>query len=486
MSNLEPPSVDEIIHDGFVFQKIEKGYDYYTKLGPVELHNNEPKVTFLYRTSSPYMVNPNDREYSGVESIGYFSHILLKLEDDYTFDDKIIFKKSDYPNGIVLTGMELYWLNKEQYNYLKSKFNTHMLAGLATVLSGPELAVAKGWRLVLAILDFQLAIKSFANTTPQYQQLLATYPSLKAYNDAWDNFNKVYGVCRITQGVAELGILKWQSVKNAANDLKNDASVPASIKNQLKIDEIIVGTEVATLVNSLKAKLGQTGYDLLQAWKANKAITFIDDFNQSLSGVAAENAMFANLEKEIGNKQILGTSRDLQDRFVVQFEGANRNSVLAILKNKDGQFIIKKFEPTYKPTANLEIDVAISENKLVPDYTKKMNGQASTEYLYPQNLLPAGKSPIVRIKMTGKRSGTGGDFNLANIEAGLPGINAPANYVWHHMDDFEIINGEAWCTMQLVKTDAHTQVAGMAHSGSVAQWKAYYGSKENAPLNLFY
>ena len=56
------------------------------------------------------------------------------------------------------------------------------------------------------------------------------------------------------------------------------------------------------------------------------------------------------------------------------------------------------------------------------------------------------------------------------------------------MDDFEIINGEAYCTMQLVESSAHqgTGVLGMQHSGSVAQWKAYFGASSDAPNNLFY
>lgn len=167
--------------------------------------------------------------------------------------------------------------------------------------------------------------------------------------------------------------------------------------------------------------------------------------------------------------------------------GQNQNAVFAIFKNKEGNYVVVQFR-AYKTSANAEIDAALSSNKIAPDYSKKINGQASTEYLYPQNLLPAGKSPIVRIKMAGKRSGTGGDFARANIEAGIEGINAPTNYVWHHMDDFEIINGEPWCTMQLVKKEAHNNALceGMTHSGSVAQYKAYYGTASNAPDPLLF
>jgi hypothetical protein len=52
------------------------------------------------------------------------------------------------------------------------------------------------------------------------------------------------------------------------------------------------------------------------------------------------------------------------------------------------------------------------------------------------------------------------------------------------LDGFDPLTGE--CTMQLVHRDAHTGVQGMAHSGSVAQYKKFYGDKSNAPNGLFY
>ena len=52
------------------------------------------------------------------------------------------------------------------------------------------------------------------------------------------------------------------------------------------------------------------------------------------------------------------------------------------------------------------------------------------------------------------------------------------------MDDFDPKTGE--CTMQLVREDAHTRVPGMAHSGSLAQYKAYYISAGKAPKGQFY
>jgi hypothetical protein len=46
--------------------------------------------------------------------------------------------------------------------------------------------------------------------------------------------------------------------------------------------------------------------------------------------------------------------------------------------------------------------------------------------------------------------------------------------------------GNAWCTMQLVETGVHTAIPGFAHSGSVAQWKAYFVESKFAPGKLFY
>ena len=85
---------------------------------------------------------------------------------------------------------------------------------------------------------------------------------------------------------------------------------------------------------------------------------------------------------------------------------------------------------------------------------------------------------VIRIKLSGDRTA---DFSRARTELGISRADETVNgvsYTWHHMDDFEIISGEAYGTMQLVKSSAHqgTGVTGMQHSGSVSQWKAYFGS----------
>ncbi|WP_340230168.1 fibronectin type III domain-containing protein [Emticicia oligotrophica] len=187
-------------------------------------------------------------------------------------------------------------------------------------------------------------------------------------------------------------------------------------------------------------------------------------------------------------KTIIETLEDSQGRmtFVIKTDGVTHDLV-TIQKNIRGEHSIDTYSRAYNPNANTNIDVGVSSNRLVPDYTKDMAGNPSNRYLYPQNLLPQGKSPVVRIKMSGKRRGTDGDFHRANIEAGLTGLDAPTDYVWHHFDDFEVdVNGDVWCTMQLVRSDVHTGISGMAHSGSVAQWKSYFIDSSNAPNNLWY
>jgi hypothetical protein len=104
---------------------------------------------------------------------------------------------------------------------------------------------------------------------------------------------------------------------------------------------------------------------------------------------------------------------------------------------------------------------------LVPDY-------ATTTYLHPAN-----RGQTIRIEMQGNRTQ---DFSIADAEMRkiIPGFMKPTDYTWHHLDDFvfDSTTGKSYCTMQLVESVAHggTGVTGMAHSGSVAQWKAFFDS----------
>jgi len=70
--------------------------------------------------------------------------------------------------------------------------------------------------------------------------------------------------------------------------------------------------------------------------------------------------------------------------------------------------------------------------------------------------------------MTGSRKQ---DNLLANK---LSGITANKKYTWHHLDDFDPINGT--CSMQLVEKSIHK--ASVPHFGSVAICKKYFNLKK--------
>jgi hypothetical protein len=469
LSNIEPPTVSEIIKAEFVFQHINKSANHYSKISPVYIDDDIPKVKFLYSTRTPFIpANSNDPAHNGVGSIGYFSYILLRLEDDYTFNNKVIFKKSDFPTGVLLTGIELYWMHREQYNFLKSSFNAWMVAGIALAVTGPELAVAKGWKLILAVIDFQAAVKMFVSQSPLYQQLYQNNPNIRGYLDAWDDFNKIYGVCRITQVTAELAITKWAAVKSAANNVKNDATILPSVKNELKVSEIADGVVNPNLVNSLKGKLTEPGYATLQAWKSGKTITTIDELGQTISGTQAEARLLTELDTKLGGSNILETvNENISKRLIIRTDatGVGKVKVFTVEKNATGNYVINEYKATYIKGGQPGYP-PLSVNKTTPDFSLNSNGT----WLHPQT---AGNT--IKIRVSGQMNtyqGVAGDVQLANEAAGITGTTTPEFYTWHHMDDFNPATGE--CTMQLVKTDIHNLCK--PHSGAVKQWENYTGN----------
>ena len=151
--------------------------------------------------------------------------------------------------------------------------------------------------------------------------------------------------------------------------------------------------------------------------------------------------------------------------FVLDRPGRS-NQVVSVHPTSSGQFKRTVYDPAYNPDLNPSIPVPKSQNGLVPDYK-------GTQYMHPLQ-----GSTTVRIKLTGNRNA---DFAAARAELGITRADETVNgvnHTWHHMDDFEIVNGEAYSTMQLVQSSAHqgTGVTGMQHSGSAAQWRAYFGS----------
>ena len=253
---------------------------------------------------------------------------------------------------------------------------------------------------------------------------------------------------------------------------KNGTEVPFS--NASLADEI-ADISRFKIPTGLASKLGNT----------SSLSTWLGKYGDEISDV---NKLLDDLNNGIGNKIVMEVLEDGQKRFSVVLEtNGVTHDVYSIQKNVDGNYEVIGYNRAYNPQANTSIDVGVSQNRLTPDYTTNMAGGRSNQYLYPQNQLPQGKSPVVRIRMTGKRTGTNGDFHEANKAAGIDdvwGSKAPDDYVWHHLDDFDPITGE--CTMQLVRRDSHTGVTGMAHSGSVAQYKSYYVNSGKAPGGKFY
>ncbi len=78
-----------------------------------------------------------------------------------------------------------------------------------------------------------------------------------------------------------------------------------------------------------------------------------------------------------------------------------------------------------------------------------------TPYLYP---VTGNQKNIVKIKMTGSNYY---DNKLANRLAGFE--SQPTNFTWHHLDDYNVIDGV--CTVQYVNKDIHAST--YPHFGSV-------------------
>jgi hypothetical protein len=230
----------------------------------------------------------------------------------------------------------------------------------------------------------------------------------------------------------------------------------------------------ADVPTSLVAKLTQQGSGELKSWLNSKTLSYADNAGAKFSGTTAEIKIFSDLDAAIGNKRVLETIEDAQGRLSVVLERPGQtNQVVSIHPTSAGDFKMTTFEPAYNPSLNPDIPVPVSRNRLVPDYS-------TTTYLHPQT-----KGKTIRIEMKGNRNS---DFKAANEAGGFgstystPTFTKPdgtvVQYTWHHLDDFEIVNGKAYCTMQLVETIVHggTGVTGMAHSGSVAQWRGFFGS----------
>ncbi|MCH2231128.1 MAG: HNH endonuclease, partial [Crocinitomicaceae bacterium] len=237
-----------------------------------------------------------------------------------------------------------------------------------------------------------------------------------------------------------------------------------SLKN---IDDVLKrgSKQSSTIIsNTLASKLDDIS--ILESW-LSKNSNKIDDVD----------GLLQQLDNSIGERKVLETLEDGQGRFVTVVERPGQSNLVPVIhKDVNGNFKLTEFNPAYNPSLNPSIPVPVSSNKLVPDYS-------GTSFLHPLN-----QGRTIKIKMTGRRNGRNGDFAAANEEMKKidPSFEKPNDYTWHHLDDFNPVTGE--CTMQLVKSSTHNGlgVTGMQHSGSVAQWKAYYLDPSTAPNGLFY
>ncbi|CAM3139260.1 HNH endonuclease [Flavobacterium frigoris] len=280
--------------------------------------------------------------------------------------------------------------------------------------------------------------------------------------ERWNTINKWYAVSTISLSGIDLAFQKYGRKITSTNA-------------EEFLDEIEKGVNTAgnLVPSSLITKLNQNGATKLKTWTSGKSLNFVDDAGNVLTGANAEAKIFEKLESSIGSKTVLETTTDANGRLLVQTErGTNSNRVLSIETNKNGQVVVKEYAPSYKSTANTDIDVDLSKGMLAPDYTTK-----GGKYLYPKTSLQSGQKNVVEITMTGNMRN---DFKAANEAAGFSsfGYDAPKRgdiqFTWHHLDDFNPVTGKV--TAQLVDQSAHTKVVGMGHSGGVAQYKMFNGS----------
>ena len=90
-----------------------------------------------------------------------------------------------------------------------------------------------------------------------------------------------------------------------------------------------------------------------------------------------------------------------------------------------------------------------------------------SQYIY---MIDGKKPACVKIKLTGSRKG---DYKAANMKLNLGSLDETpiVDYVWHHIDDYDVRTGMA--TMQLVWIPAHN--ATKIHAGSVKQYEVDTG-----------
>jgi len=248
ISKLDKPASEPVMQAERIFNFINRD-DRSTYFGQVEFDG--PIIKFAYHTSGQTYTNfknqividggvdHQDSAYDGILRVKPMDYILLNLYDDYTVDGEVVFKRADFPKGVMLTGLQLYWLEKVRRKIAAQKFTKFVAGGVMMVIAGPEILTARAWGILLAIGDFQLGFHMAFTTTTEYRNLYNNNPSLRPYLDAWDDINRIYAVARVTQVTAELLVTKWAVLKAEANTLKsNPGSLPTGASSLLKLESV--------------------------------------------------------------------------------------------------------------------------------------------------------------------------------------------------------------------------------------------------------
>ncbi|WP_159453606.1 HNH endonuclease [Ohtaekwangia koreensis] len=217
--------------------------------------------------------------------------------------------------------------------------------------------------------------------------------------------------------------------------------------------KIRLGNAVASEVKipaDLVNKLSQEGANKLTAWVSKNKIKY-----KGLINNEAATSIINDLNSKLNNHTILEVIEDTQGRLLVRTE----TKIYGLHDNVKKQYDIYEYSRPYRKS-----DYPLSANRLTPDFS-------TTNSMFP---ISGNQRNIVRIKMTGRRSGASGDFIEASKKAGMGSIEKPIDvngvqYTWHHLDDFDPLTGE--CTMQLVRTADH--IKSLPHTGSVNQYEKY-------------
>lgn len=268
--------------------------------------------------------------------------------------------------------------------------------------------------------------------------------------------NKIYSRYEIIKDIPDVKTGKaipWFGEKGLGIQYQVERSVDKLIEAGYIRRISFVGKSKIEISGEIVSKLGN---------KINKVDDWLVKYANNLGDDTAK--LLDDLEINLGTKNIDDVFEDAQGRLVVMAESSTSTRVVATIEQTaSGKMKSFKYARAYNK-AGQPGKPPISANGLTPDFA------GNPSWLYP---VTGNQKNIVKIKLSGKRKGTDGDFHRANIEAGFPTTKAPEGYTWHHMDDFDPKTGES--TMQLVKRIDHE--GSLPHTGSVKQMENYTGVK---------